>query len=397
MKRRAFVVLYSIFIIALVFIVIVSLTDTNINRSLINHYYKDRIKSKYITESSIYGIINELDKRGYFDELLLRFARKNKSPENDEILQIDIQSEARLINPLLKRYANGDMILSFESVYNGIRYSPKIRFKTYNDLFDDKGCLYKVKRDDEEYLAFINSDIISECIEYMLFLDEDKRMEIKTMPFAYRFIEGEENLEIENSDSDNKDMQNQIEDIDENKGESFDNPDNSKSEENDSQTGLEEDETEENQEDNDDRESDEEDKEISQDTEENSDEEIQPDKFEDEEKNEKEESEFIEPSANYSEYFIGSNIIYRNENTYINGIVKFDSNTIIDSDIEITGLLIIFGEPEHRKGDIKVNGGIITEVDLPNYIELNPIYSRFAKYASVYKGFIDPRIESINY
>lgn len=72
-------------------------------------------------------------------------------------------------------------------------------------------------------------------------------------------------------------------------------------------------------------------------------------------------------------------------------------DTVIDSDIEIRGVLMLEGNPIIKKGNIEVEGAILTAVGKPDCIALIPKASRFEKYASIYRNFIEPKVREVSY
>ena len=95
---------------------------------------------------------------------------------------------------------------------------------------------------------------------------------------------------------------------------------------------------------------------------------------------------------------IGPHTIYSSDSTLIlSGLIKMDEDTVIDSDIEISGVLILEGNPIIKKGNIEVTGAILTAIGKPDCITLIPKVSRFEKYASIYRNFIEPKVQELSY
>lgn len=400
MKKRGYIYVYAIFVIALIFMVVVSLTETAINKNRIAFYSKDYINQKYLTESKVYQAVDNLISSGFFESELIKYSRRNSGKAEEFGRSINyIFEDQDKFNVNYKKNEKGYLEIYFRIFKNTILHRNNRAIKLFNDLYYQDTLLIDINEYSEEYKDLQKSGYIDSYIDEICFLESSDKIVFtkKDGKFVYKkytddetpkedddleegeksdlhdAIEDETEVEIINDNSDYADDEtNTGNDTEINDDSPIENEKEEPQEQEESET-IEE-------------------PEKLEDPSDSIEEEINTDDTEEEIEDKPEDWIFIEDSKNLG-FVMGPNTVYSSDSTLIlSGLIKMNTDTIIDSDLEISGVLILEGNPVFKKGSIKVTGAILTAVGKPDYITLIPNAPRFEKYASIYKGFIDPKV-----
>lgn len=400
MKKRGYIYVYAIFVIALIFMVVVSLTETVINKNRIEFYSKDYINQKYLTESKVYQAVDNLISSGFFESELIKYSRRNSGKVEKFGKSINyIFEDQDKFDVNYEKNEKGYLEINFRIFKNTILHRNNRAIKLFNDLYYQDTLLIDINKYSEEYKDLQKSGYIDSYIDEICFLESSDKIVFtkKDGKFVYKkYLDDETPKEDDDLEEGEKsDLPNAIEDeteveiINDNSDYADDetNTGNDTEINDDSPSENEKEEPQEQEE----SETIEEPGKL-EDPSDSIEEEINTDDTEEEIEDKPEDWIFIEDSKNLG-FVMGPNTVYSSDSTLIlSGLIKMNADTIIDSDLEISGVLILEGNPVYKKGSIKVTGAILTAVGKPDYITLIPNAPRFEKYASIYKGFIDPKV-----
>lgn len=414
MKKRAYVLIYSIFVLALLFMVVLTVTDASVDRANISTYIRDYNTLKYKSESDSYLAIDTLFNSEDFKEKLLRLARE-RSGGNKETFGMELNSliDGRKFSVDIEKDVDGYTNLVTKHSEQGITLNANGKIKLYNDLFYKEPLLFDIDSVKEDYAAVFNSELIDTYLEKMMFMDRNKPIMIRSNLTNIEYAEledlvyGIESEELETKDDDEPNLIEEEAGIDHQDETTLEEPmDEEIVEITDEES--EEFEDEDPEETNDVNESTQTDviSEVDADPEDEF-EDIEEDDLEvpDEEEVSDEENQ-VDAELEFNrinkeiikEFVIGPLVHYKSDQKIkLAGIITIDENTIIESDIDLSGILILKGTPKHIRGSVKVEGAIFTDVELMNYIiHLNNKH-RFEKYASIYTGFFKPKVVELYY
>lgn len=113
---------------------------------------------------------------------------------------------------------------------------------------------------------------------------------------------------------------------------------------------------------------------------------------------ENEESSPLEPINLANPIILDADMHYMGDGPLkLNGILQVDEQTVIETPIQLSGILIVTGEPLLVSGSsIKVTGTTLTSIDL-NHLPITTKLSRAIRtmYGSLLQGFFEPKVESI--
>lgn len=405
MKKRGYIYVYAVFVIALLFMVVVSITESVINKNRIVVYSEDYIKQKYLTESNAYLAIDYLISSEIFENDITNASRTNSGKEVKIKKSIDpiFKGQAKYDVDYTKNL-EGYLDIIFKNYYDGIVYENKGSIKLFNDLYYEDSLLIDINDNAEDYDKLQKAGYIDKHIEDILFLEDNiKRIFTqKDGKLAYRaYTEDDEEAEgkieliedhigtedIINDDSekdavDNTEAVADTESNDESRDEEA-RDESVNEEEIDLKDSIEQKELEKIEEPNEEYEESEETK----------------DEVDDKSENKPEDWTIIDNQDEIKfGLVIGPHTVYSSDSTLIlSGLIKMNVDTVVDSDIEISGVLILEGNPIIKKGNIEVTGAILTAVGKPDCIALIPKASRFEKYGSIYRNFIEPKVQELSY
>lgn len=363
MKKRSFLLIYALFILSLLFIVVVNIADMNINSSLESLISKDKLQAKYYAESSFYKSIELLTKSDYFSYRKRVSNMKSKRFKAFiTIPNIKYFPEQKFTSKII---SDPEGYMGLEQVsrnYKSINYKVTGYFRIFDRIFYDKKP-YLNMSDHKEKLDEIldggrldESDLLTSKSSIKL-LDLEKE--------SYEFTKNSSYLEYCKWEKDEKDNQD------------------SSSEKNKSEKQDKEEKT----------------------NEEDIDKASKEDKKTDEiVKNKQEENKKvkeinrIDSLASNIRFIIGPNSKFAGDKTIsINGLCYLDTNSEIDCDLEIKGLLYIKGLPKISDGKkISVKGiTASTETNLPvNFKSEYDLYS-IVNGLMFFEGIYDTKVESI--
>ncbi len=401
MKKRGYVLVYTIFILALLFMVVLTVTDSKMDRANLSTYISDYNNLKYKAESDSYLAIDSLINTTKYKHELLRLAREVSGGDKASLkMSLNSLIDGKKFLVTIEKDSNGYTNLEIKNSDKGIILNSNGKVRLYNDLFYKETLLFNIDSVKEDYETIFNSELIDGYLDKMIFMDQNIPVMIRN---NYSYIEYAELKElttnIENDDIEKKDKEKS--DITEYEEEAeIDNLDETAPEESLDQESEEI--TDEEQEDIFDIKESEQAEDIMEDDLEGvyeDDSEITHEEVSEAHNTVDEELEFHRIDKDViKEFVIGPFVHYRSDKKILlPGIITIDENTIIESDIKYSGILIIKGLPKHIRGNITIEGAIFTDVELPTYITHINKKFRFEKYASIFTGFFNPKVVELYY
>lgn len=159
--KRAYILVYVLVIVSLLFMVVVKITDSSLDRQTIEISLKENLTSKYVYESAGHIAINEFKTRGWFDRKLYESTKKNGKFEDlykFELGNIE-EDEAKLVAN--RGYAN----ISIGNEYS--LYRLLISLRLYDDFYYTDNLVMDYGSDSYEkiingpYLDTFEKDILS--------------------------------------------------------------------------------------------------------------------------------------------------------------------------------------------------------------------------------------------
>lgn len=358
--KRSYLLVYALVIMSLIFMVVIKITDNNIEQSKINTIYIDNLKKKYEYESAAHLFISKLTNED-IDELKQKLENDSfsiKIPLTNEIDNIKNAKVSLKDENLLIEIGKNDGIYKAEIKIAEIK-QPNNLIEIIKDDFSKENLLDLIN---EDFVSINDVSITSKNSDDNVFVlskyDSISKFKSLTTP--------------ENDDLNPKDTNGEITKI--NNNEKVEEKDNSSDTDNLGDISK-------------DR--------MKTDLEQIAEEEREKNKSEDKEIESSEKSD-LEISADEN-YILGPNVNFSsNESIKTKGILFIDEKTIIDTPLfSHTGLIILNGNPKIIKGEIEFRGKIINNTDIKlDYLTYTEDDNYIFEMLNINKFTTDYKIES---
>lgn len=369
--KRSYLLVYALVIMSLIFMVVIKITDNNLEQSKINTIYIDNLKKKYEYESAAHLFISKLTNED-IDELKQKLKNDSfsiKIPLTNEIDNIKNAKVSLKDENLLIEIGKNDGIYKAEIKIAEIK-QPNNLIEIIKDDFSKENLLdlinedfvsiddvsIETKKSDNDIFVLSKYNSISN-IESQLTHESDKKV------IENNSVDDELNL---------KDTSDEIKEIN--------NSEKGKQEDNSSKT----DNIDDNSKDI-----------VHPDLEKTTEEEREKNKSEDKEIESSEKSD-LEISVNEN-YIFGPNVNFSSKQSIkTKGLLFIDENTVIDAPLySHTGLIIMSGHPKIIKGEIEFRGKIINNTDIKlDYLTYTEDDNYVFEMLNINKFSTDYKIES---
>lgn len=419
MKKRGYIYVYAVFVMALLFMVVVSITEANINKNRIALFTEDYISQKYLNESNAYLAIDYFINPKYFSSVVIRHSRKNSGKElkETETLESVIEPNA---NFKVEYKSDGFGILNiyFRNYHDGVMYENKSSIKLFNDLYYISDNVVDLNKESEDYNKLIDSGYIDNYMEKVLFLDDFENITITNANGKLAYIKNDDSEDSPSDSEHVEDSSNLSQNTDNSSENQLDSESIKRRNIKDSSKDIFEEDsnisddniTDDNANENESKEDDETTEELKDDTSEETDIE-EPEEPIDEPKDDPAEeppeetpNPDDEPDLIYIDSEIHETLVIGPSTKYISdsslvldGILKINSDTVIDADIVHSGLIILESEPKHIRGVINLKGALFSSIGQPSYINFESQKSRLEKHGSIFKGFFEPKVVDFHF
>lgn len=358
--KRSYLLVYALVIMSLIFMVVIKITDNNLEQSKINTIYIDNLKKKYEYESAAHLFISKLTNED-IDELKQKLENDSfsiKIPLTNEIDNIKNAKVSLKDENLLIEIGKNDGIYKAEIKIAEIK-QPNNLIEIIKDDFSKENLLDLIN---EDFVSINDVSITSKNSDDNVFVlskyDSISKFKSLTTP--------------ENDDLNPKDTNGEITEI--NNNEKVEEKDNSSDTDNLGDISK-------------DR--------MKTDLEQITEEEREKNKSEDKEIESSEKSD-LEISVNEN-YIFGPNVNFSSKQSIkTKGLLFIDENTVIDAPLySHTGLIIMSGHPKIIKGEIEFRGKIINNTDIKlDYLTYTEDDNYVFEMLNINKFSTDYKIES---
>lgn len=152
--KRAYILVYIVIIIALLFMIVVAITDKIDNNNITNHYQIENTKLRYAYESAGHETLVRLKNEGYFSDKLHKITNK----AGKEIVDFTVNTDKLKNKKARLTYEKNTILLQIEE--SAKPYQVQIQITPYNELYGeiDNGIgEYK-----DEWESIFNSKILDQ-------------------------------------------------------------------------------------------------------------------------------------------------------------------------------------------------------------------------------------------
>lgn len=188
--RRAYILVYVLVIVSLLFMVVVKITDFSLGSQTVEISLKDNLISKYAYESAGHMAINEFKNRGWFDKKLYEASKKDGKIKDVYMIELDDLRENQAYLSADRGYAS----ISIGDQYSIYRLLVSLRlyddFYYTNDLVMDYGSDSYEGIFNGPYLDIFEKDVLS--LNKKLITSSNKILSYSSLPKEDKEINKEE-------------------------------------------------------------------------------------------------------------------------------------------------------------------------------------------------------------